>query len=98
MKHITIKTSLQAKGLLQFAQSNPEAMVSVTADTPELENSAWDALRAYAHTGHPLATFTAKLPDYLSVCDGCGEVVADIDAGFSPALHAMGHDCGGTWR
>jgi hypothetical protein len=31
-------------------------------------------------------------------CDGCGETVRHIDAGFSPALHEMGHDCGGTWR
>lgn len=33
-----------------------------------------------------------------SRCDRCGEVVSDIDAGFSPGLHAMAHDCGGTWR
>lgn len=33
-----------------------------------------------------------------SRCDKCGETVDDIDAGFSPALHAMKHDCGGTWR
>jgi hypothetical protein len=33
-----------------------------------------------------------------SKCDGCGETVADIDAGFSPAVHGMRHDCGGTWR
>jgi hypothetical protein len=32
-----------------------------------------------------------------SKCDRCGEVVADIDAGFSPGLHGMAHDCGGTW-
>ena len=34
----------------------------------------------------------------LSRCDGCGEVVSSLDAGFSPGLHEMGHDCGGTWR
>jgi hypothetical protein len=33
-----------------------------------------------------------------SHCDRCGETVADIDTGFSPGRHAMGHDCGGTWR
>ena len=33
-----------------------------------------------------------------SRCDKCGETVADIDAGFSPGLHEMGHECGGTWR
>lgn len=33
-----------------------------------------------------------------SKCDGCGETVDDIDAGFSPGLQALGHDCGGTWR
>lgn len=33
----------------------------------------------------------------LSICDGCGEIVADIDAGFAPGLHRMAHDCGGTW-
>jgi len=31
-------------------------------------------------------------------CDGCGEECSDIDAGFSPGLHAMAHGCGGTWR
>jgi hypothetical protein len=33
-----------------------------------------------------------------SVCDKCGELVADIDAGFSPGLHRMGCKCGGTWQ
>lgn len=33
-----------------------------------------------------------------SKCDRCGEIVADIDAGFSVGLQEMGHDCGGTWR
>ena len=33
-----------------------------------------------------------------SRCDGCGEVVTDIDAGFSPGLQSMAHSCGGTWR
>jgi hypothetical protein len=34
-----------------------------------------------------------------SRCDKCGEYVSDIDAGFSPGLHEMGHGgCGGTWR
>lgn len=33
-----------------------------------------------------------------SRCDRCGEVVADIDAGFSPGMHAMGHECGGRWK
>lgn len=33
-----------------------------------------------------------------SKCDRCGEVATDIDAGFSPGLHEMKHDCGGTWR
>lgn len=35
-----------------------------------------------------------------SKCDKCGEIVQDIDAGFSPGLHEMGHGggCGGTWR
>lgn len=33
-----------------------------------------------------------------SRCDKCGEIVADIDAGFSPGLHEMAHECGGTWR
>lgn len=34
-----------------------------------------------------------------SRCDKCNAMVADIDAGFSPGLHEMGHgDCGGTWR
>jgi hypothetical protein len=33
-----------------------------------------------------------------SKCDRCGETVADIDAGFSPGVHGMRHDCGGTWR
>jgi hypothetical protein len=32
-----------------------------------------------------------------STCDRCGETVADIDAGFSPAAQEMKHDCGGTW-
>jgi hypothetical protein len=38
----------------------------------------------------------------LNHCDRCGEVIADIDAGFSPAVQEMAHDCGGgqrgTWR
>lgn len=33
-----------------------------------------------------------------SKCDRCGEVVTDLDAGFSPAAHAMQHHCGGAWR
>jgi len=34
-----------------------------------------------------------------SKCDRCGEVVEDIDAGFSPGRHEMRHGhCGGTWR
>lgn len=33
-----------------------------------------------------------------SKCDRCGETVADIDAGFSPGMHEMRHECGGTWR
>lgn len=33
----------------------------------------------------------------MNVCSGCGELVTDLDAGFSPGLHHMGHDCGGTW-
>lgn len=33
-----------------------------------------------------------------SVCDGCGELVHDIDAGFSPSGQGMAHDCGGTWQ
>jgi hypothetical protein len=33
-----------------------------------------------------------------SKCDQCGEAVTDLDAGFSPGLHEMGHACGGTWR
>jgi hypothetical protein len=33
-----------------------------------------------------------------SRCDKCGEIVADIDAGFSPGSHEYGHECGGTWR
>lgn len=33
-----------------------------------------------------------------SRCDKCGEAVESIDAGFSPGLHEMRHDCGGTWR
>lgn len=34
----------------------------------------------------------------VSICDSCGEIVADIDAGFSPAVHGMAHECGGRWR
>ena len=30
-------------------------------------------------------------------CSKCGEIVKHIDAGFSPALQGMGHDCGGKW-
>jgi hypothetical protein len=34
-----------------------------------------------------------------SRCDKCGEVITDLDAGFSPAAHGMEHKgCGGTWR
>lgn len=33
-----------------------------------------------------------------SKCDKCGEVAADIDVGFSPGVHEMKHNCGGTWR
>ena len=33
-----------------------------------------------------------------SKCDKCSEIVSDLDAGFSPGLHRMSHDCGGTWR
>ena len=33
----------------------------------------------------------------VSICDRCGEIVSDIDAGFSPAVHGMAHGCGGKW-
>jgi len=34
-----------------------------------------------------------------SKCDRCGEFVADLDAGFCPAIHGMTHhDCGGRWQ
>jgi hypothetical protein len=33
----------------------------------------------------------------VSWCDGCGETVADTDAGFSPGVQRMAHDCGGKW-
>lgn len=33
-----------------------------------------------------------------SRCDKCGETVTDLDAGFSPGVQGMDHDCGGTWR
>lgn len=33
-----------------------------------------------------------------SKCDKCGEIVTDLDAGFCPGQHEMGHGCGGTWR
>jgi hypothetical protein len=34
-----------------------------------------------------------------SKCSRCGEVVRDIDAGFSPGLQGMGHaGCGGSWK
>ena len=57
-------------------------------------------------SGSPLPMMVARLTpteDELpggstSRCDRCGEVVTDIDAGFSPGLHEMAHDCGGTWR
>jgi hypothetical protein len=32
-----------------------------------------------------------------SRCNRCGEVVDDIDAGFSPAVHGMSCKCGGRW-
>ena len=33
-----------------------------------------------------------------SRCDKCGEIVADIDAGFSPSSQKMKHECGGRWQ
>ena len=33
-----------------------------------------------------------------NVCDQCGEIVFDLDAGFSPAVHEMSCECGGKWR
>ena len=34
-----------------------------------------------------------------SKCDKCGEIVSDLDAGFSPGHLKMEHGgCGGTWR
>lgn len=33
----------------------------------------------------------------VSICDCCGEIVTDIDAGFAPAVHGMAHECGGRW-
>lgn len=38
------------------------------------------------------------LGPHRDYCDGCGEVVTHLDAGFSPAVHAMRHDCGGAWK
>jgi hypothetical protein len=39
-----------------------------------------------------------KKEQMINVCDKCGETVTDLDAGFSPAIHEMRHECGGTWR
>lgn len=33
-----------------------------------------------------------------SQCTNCKELVTDLDAGFSPGLHSMMHECGGTWE
>jgi hypothetical protein len=33
-----------------------------------------------------------------SKCDQCGETIQHMDVGFSPGLHGMKHDCGGTWH
>jgi hypothetical protein len=41
---------------------------------------------------------TRTMSSGLSRCDKCGETITDIDAGFSPGLHEMAHECGGTWR
>lgn len=30
----------------------------------------------------------------MNICDQCGVVISDLDAGFSPALKKMEHDCG----
>lgn len=38
------------------------------------------------------------LGNHRDYCSRCGEVVTHLDAGFSPAVHGMKHDCGGTWR
>jgi len=38
------------------------------------------------------------MSESASQCDRCGEIIKDIDAGFSPGVHEMAHDCGGTWR
>lgn len=33
-----------------------------------------------------------------SRCDRCGEVVTYLDAGFTPDVQEMAHNCGGRWR
>lgn len=45
-----------------------------------------------------IKTIPTNRAESASRCDKCGEIVADIDAGFSPGLQAMTHDCGGKWR
>lgn len=53
---------------------------------------------AQAHPGETPVVHADTTSIYTDTCDGCGETVSHIDAGFSPALHEMKHDCGGTWR
>ena len=33
-----------------------------------------------------------------SICNKCGAIEDDMDAGFSPAAHGMMHECGGKWE
>lgn len=41
---------------------------------------------------------TSNPKPHVDRCDKCGETTTDLDAGFCPSLHGMGHGCGGTWR
>ena len=39
------------------------------------------------------------MSEHVDRCDRCGEETTDLDAGFCPSLHGMGHGgCGGRWR
>ena len=62
------------------------------------EEWGWSAARAAAVRQLAEALVGGAVETDRSRCDRCGETVTDLDAGFSPGLHAMTHACGGTWR
>lgn len=66
---------------------------------PEYYEGDWYVVETSAGSFAVPAELLDDVPkEHVDICDKCGESTTDIDAGFCPSLHEMGHCQGGTWR